>query len=170
MSLQLSSYEVNDPTFINDLKLSDTHVSKVKVWLETFGYYVVKPDIRVRDKVENMSEFSDEGDLFIVEGDTRHRIEVKRRLINFSNIHPFPYKTIIVDVAHCWERADPKPLMYILTNKDDTWCYVVTKNTANEWIKTSRWDTKKKRNRNFFECPIHLVKLFSFQYSRGRMD
>jgi hypothetical protein len=146
----LSSYERDDPDFVRDLMASNPHVEKVAAWLRSKGHEAVVRPIQVRDKVENMSKFADDGDIYI--GD--RRVEVKRRGLRFTCADDFPYPTVIVDVAHAWDRADPKPEAYILTNEAATHCMIIRDQTSMHWRRVTKMDRFKKRERTFLECPI----------------
>jgi hypothetical protein len=71
-----------------------------------------------------------------------------------------------VDVAHTWDRAETKPVAYVLTNSGLTACFIVLGETASRWVKTERWDRAKQRKRAFYECPIELAT-FHVLPSRG---
>lgn len=146
----LLKYEEDDPTFVQDLLDSQSHVIRVGNWLEMCGYEVEIADIKVRDDVRNMAKFADNGDLFV----SGNRLEAKQRMLDFTSREDFPYPTIIVDVAHTWDKADQKPLAYILTNKETSCALVVLGSTFEHWKKVNKWDRQKKRHRTFYECPI----------------
>ena len=154
----LAQYEVDDPGFVDDLKESKSHVHKVAEWLRGRGHVVHEKEIRIRPDVEQMRAYADDGDLEI---EDRGRVEVKQRKIQFSSKDTFPYNTIIVDVAHTWEKANPKPIAYILTNKDTTACLIVNASTSEHWLEVKKWDRFKKRERRFLECPITHCEFFS---------
>ena len=153
----IKRYEIDDASFVQDLLNSQSHVLKVANWLKACGYDPEVAEVRVRDKVENMRAFTDNGDLF-VHGE---RIEAKQRMLKFSSKESFPYPTIIVDVAHAWDRAEKKPIAYILTNEDTTNCLVVLGSTFESWKKVSKWDRAKKRIRYFYECPVSETLFYS---------
>lgn len=154
----LAQYDIDDPGFVNDLKASESHVHKVAQWLRERGHKVREKEIRIRPDVHQMRDYADDGDLEIKE---RGRVEVKQRKVQFTSKESFPYDTIIVDVAHTWENANPKPIAYILTNKDTTACLIVETSTSEYWIEVKKWDRFKKRERRFLECPIKYCKFFS---------
>ena len=153
----LKQYDIDDPTFKADLKESIPYVWLAAHWFHAKGYDVTVPAVKVRDKVENMRAFRDGGDLYL---NGKHRIEIKRRPdINFTSKKNFPYRTIIVDVAHCWDEADPKPEAYLIFNKSASHAFVVRGKTCEYWKKLEKWDTKKKRNRWFYECSLEHVEI-----------
>lgn len=157
----LSFYEIDDPNFENDLLKSDLHVSKVAIWLRSRGAKVIQAKLKIRPKIELMSEYSDSGSDLIVEfNGIIGGIGVKQRHLKFTSKSDFPYNTVIVDVEHVWRKADPKPLGYVLTNEDVTAGIFVDAKTENKWRKVDKWDRFKKRDRTFLECPIIYVTFF----------
>ena len=155
--MSVHDYDQNDPTFVSDLKESKKAVSRAAEWLNTLGYPVVVRPTFVRPSAEKMSEYSDDGDLEIIQ-----RIEVKRRLnIPFTSKEDFPYKTIIVDVCHTYDNARPKPYAYIIFNGEMDCCFVIDCKTHGEWIRSEKWDKAKGRSRNFYECPVALTKFYT---------
>ena len=158
----LHSYEIDDPTFVDDLKASDKHVDRVILWLKEKGNKVRKKKLQIRPDVEQMSEYADDGDIEIIYPNGRiGRLEIKQRMLNFTSKSDFPYNTIIVDVTHTWDNAEIKPDGYILTNKECTSAILVDSSTRDKWISSRRWDAKKGRYRNFYECPIEYTRSVS---------
>lgn len=149
----LADIERNDPNFERDLADSDLAVMKIADFLRSKGYPVMVPPVRVRESIEEMSEYSDDGDLFLLQ-----RIEVKRRGIAFNTKEEFErqYKTVIVDVCHAWDKAVPKPVAYYILNKAGTCALVVRRNTSEHWRKVTKMDRVKRRQRSFYECPVEL--------------
>jgi len=144
-------YERSDPSFIADLRNSKEAVELAAKWLSEMGYPVIVRPTFERPSVERMSEFSDSGDLEIVQ-----RVEVKRRqLLTFTSKSDFPYETIIVDACHCYDKAHPKPYAYIIFNREMTAAFIVdVKRTVSEWRRVEKRDRHKGRDRAFYECPV----------------
>ena len=152
-----TTYEQNDPTFVADLLESNEHVWRVARWLSDLGYNVTVKPLSIRPDVSQMGQYSDNGDLEITQ-----RIEVKRRPgIDFSSPDDFPYPTVIVDVAHAWDKARPKPYGYVILNASATACLVVKGDTAHLWQKLRKWDRAKQRERTFYECPVEICDFFA---------
>ena len=149
-------YDRDDPTFVQDLLRSDVHVDLIARWLFGSGYDPVVPPLRVRDAPENMRQYADAGDIFV----GNHRIECKQRGLRFTGLSDFPYPTIIVDAAHCWDNADTKPFCYMLTDKKIESCVVVRASTYPFWCKTNKYDAAKHRHRAFYECPIGRCEIY----------
>ena len=101
----MADYEANDASFVADLIESQRAVWYAAKLLNEMGYNVTIRPQNIRPSVEQMSEYADDGDLEIIQ-----RIEVKRRKRpHFTGKDDFPFPTMIVDVAHTWDRANPKP-------------------------------------------------------------
>lgn len=155
MMAHLSQFDTIDPTFATDLLDSQNHVRRVASWLCDCGFRVEMKPMRLRPAVEQMKDYSDDGDL---EVGGKGRVEVKQRKFGFSSKESYPYSSVIVDVAHAWERANPKPFAYIITNEDCTACLVVKGITFSSWTKIRKWDRSRGRDRTFLECPLRLCK------------
>lgn len=147
-------YERDDPTFIADLRKSREAVDVAAGWLSEHGYPVIVRPTFERPHVGVKSEFADTGDLEIVQ-----RVEVKRRVdMDFTSKTNFPYPTVIVDACHCFDNAKPKPYAYFVFNRSMTAALIVnTRETAAQWIRTSKFDNKKQRTRSFYECAIECT-------------
>ena len=147
-------YDATDPTFVQDLKDSQESVWKAAQWLSGCGYNVTVRALSIRPDAEQMAEYADQGDLEIIQ-----RVEVKRRPdIDFTSAEDFPFATLIVDVAHAYDRAKPKPYAYIIFDADASHCAIVKSLTRPSWVRTERMDRKKGRMRTFYECPTDLCK------------
>lgn len=153
-------YNISDPSFIEDLRKSQEAVRVATQWLSAKGYPVIVRPTFERPDTDAIAEFSDHGDLEIVQ-----RVEVKRRVgLDFTSKDDFPYSTLIVDACHCFDKAHPKPYAYIIFNKDMSAAFVVnTKETMKEWKTTRRHDAKKARDRSFYECPVSLLSVVQIE-------
>lgn len=157
----MSDLDVTDPTFVDDLVRSDCHVRQVARWLvNRFGYQVTVMPLKIRPNPSEMAEYADHGDLYI---ERVGRIEVKQRLLEFDSLDSYPYATVIVDVVHTWERANPRPAGYVITNKDVTCCLVVRHDTSESWTTAVRLDRAKGRTRRFLECPLALCRFYRIE-------
>lgn len=155
------SHDVQDPTFIADLRKSKASVDVVSRWLASKGFPVIVRPTFERPDPSKMGEFSDDGDLEIIQ-----RIEVKQRPnLDFDSIESFPYPTLIVDACHCYDNAKQKPYAYFILNRTMSTAFVVyVRETKAQWIRTTKHDAKKQRDRDFYECPIELVKVIQLRH------
>jgi hypothetical protein len=160
------NYDEQDPTFVADLLESADYVWIVAKWMSQLGYDVRIPATKIRPSATEMAKYADNGDLFITKNGAEKRIEVKRRPdLHFQEPKDFPYPTIIVDAAHCFDNAVPKPDTYVILNSKATHAITISvASTRNLWQLTQKYDRFKKRNRLFYECPmLHtlLIPVFS---------
>lgn len=147
-------YDVSDPTFLDDLRDSQESVERVAKWLRGKGYPVVVRPTFERPDPAMMAEFSDAGDLEILQ-----RVEVKqRKSLTFTSKEDFSYSTIIVDACHCFDNARPKPFAYVILNREMTAAFVVPSSTRAHWRQVVKRDRFKNRDRNFYECPMEHVQ------------
>lgn len=150
----LQKFEVDDASFVSDLKSSQRTVWRAAQHLNEKGHNVTIRPLKIRPCVEEMNSYSDMGDIEIIQ-----RVEVKKRNdIDFKSVSDFPYPSIIVDVAHTWDNAFPKPIAYMIFNASETGYILVKKNTFNSWKKIEKFDRFKKRKRTFYECPLSLCE------------
>jgi len=160
----ISDYDEKDPSFIDDLRESKEAVTIAAKWLSDQGYPVIVRPTFERPSAEQMSEYSDDGDIEIVQ-----RVEVKRRQnLTFTSKEDFPYDTLIVDACHCYDRAHPKPYAYIILNREMTKAFVVNvRDTHQLWKRVKKNDRFKGREREFYECPISAVRCVSINEAKG---
>jgi hypothetical protein len=147
-----TALDVVDPTFVSDLNRSKEAVWRASRWLSDQGFHVVVAPTIVRPDPSVRDEYGDDGDIQIVQ-----RVEIKRRPgIHFTGRDDFPYPSIIVDVAHAWDRAHPKPYAYMIFNDDMTHCCIVKGDTSKHWSRTSKF--ARGREREYLECPIEFCR------------
>ena len=176
MRYSLEHYEKNDPHFEKDLKKSEAHVNFLVDLLNDKGYKLKPLKGKLREKIEDMCKYSDEGDAEIEYTDGRIGIiEMKRRFSCDFQPDYFPYKdgNLCIDVQHHYDKMVAKgkePDGYIITNKDVTYCYFVNcQTTKKHWIKVQRWDRGKKRLRYFYDCNIRHLRFGKIRTVRGEI-
>ena len=122
------------------------------------GYEIHVPKIRVRPDSAQRMDYSDDGDIKLIEV-----IEVKRRKMQFSSIEDFKYPTIIVDVCHTFDNREYKPRCYVIVNEPMTGAIIINVHkTRKHWRKRTKTDNHAGREREFYECPIHLCSYMPF--------
>lgn len=142
-----------DPTFVDDLEASREAVEVVAEWLRRQGYGTVYvPPTRVRPDTASRMSYSDVGDIEVT-----HRVEVRRRFIDFTGTDDYPYPTLFVERCSKIDHADPRPWAHITLNRSMTVALVVMGWTHPEWIRTTRF--LNGRNKEIYECPLKLVKV-----------
>jgi hypothetical protein len=142
-----------DPHFARDLENSQDAVWHVARWLSGRGHHVTVRATHLRPDPSRLREYSDQGDLEIIQ-----RVEVKHRPdLQFTSKSDFPYPSVIVDVAHAWDNAKPKPYAYVILNAPMTVGIVVLGSSAGKWTREETWDRKRNRKRVFYHCPLDSV-------------
>lgn len=155
----LQTYAESDPYFVADLLASEPSMWLAVALLREKGCDVLIPRRRVRPNVEQMAEYSDGGDIHIRYGRIKARVEVKQRPeLHFTSAADFPYSTVIVDAAHLWDEASPKPLFYLIFNATMTHFCKVHSRTFPLWKRVERMDRKKNRMRWFYLCPKEVCE------------
>lgn len=150
-------YDRDDPTFVADLMESRSAVELAAKWLAARGYAVIVRPTFVRPSVSEINEYSDDGDLEILQ-----RVEVKRRRSAvFTSKDDYPYPTVIVDTCRAFDRAKTEPYAYMIFNRDKTAGLVIeVRATKKHWRRVLKHDKQKGRDTEFYECPIGLCVNF----------
>jgi hypothetical protein len=149
--------EEHDSTFVDDLKESQVSVWLAAKWLSSKGFNVTVRASSIRPDAKERMKYSDNGDLEIVQ-----RVEVKRRRVDFTGAHDYPYPSVFVDVAHTYDNATVKPYAYLLINRKGTHCAVVLGKTRPQWIKSEKMDNHAGRLRTYYLCPVELCEFYPF--------
>jgi hypothetical protein len=148
-----NTYDVNNPdvSFKEALNKSKEYVSQTANWLLEKGYPVTINPTFFRPHISERNEYSDHGDLTV-----QFNVEVKHRPdMFFTKKEDFPYNSIIVDDAVCYDKMRTKPYAYFIWNAEGTVSILVdVRKTERHWIKLVKFDRFKKIDRTFYECPI----------------
>jgi len=147
-----------DPTFARDLEESKKAVQVAVEVLLRAGIPAVSNPVVLRPDVRRRMEYSDKGDIVAALSGGPVRVESKHRpKLAFTDRRSFPWPSIIVDVAHCWDNADPKPLVYFIFNSGLTHYGLVWGESSPSWTKADAYDNHANRVRPFYYCPTELV-------------
>lgn len=148
-------YDKQDPHFVENLIASQPAVEKAAGWLSKFGYEVRVPELRVRPDVSQIAQYSDSGDIHIVQ-----KVEVKQRVdMLFTDRSEFRYRTIIVDTCSSFDRKRPKLYVYIIGNADMTAAFIVNVPlTQRKWTRVEKYNNKLNRVTEFYECPVEILE------------
>ena len=144
--------------------------SKLYCWLarehlEGLGYKVQRkenkknPTNKKSPSYEVRMEYVDDGDLEYYKDDAWRRVEVKHLSGTFTSRENWPFRNYFVMAKHAWDKADPKPDIFISFNKDFTHIATVHGNTSDKWY------TKSFKDRRYLDyrqtaycCPLDLVE------------
>lgn len=108
------------------------------------------------------SKYADGGDVYVTKKDgTWARIEIKRLGVEFTDALDWPFRNkFIVCAKHSWDKANPKPTMYIIWSKSLINFALVKTYQFPEWYVESRYDSRYKgeeSQQEFYFCPIERV-------------
>jgi hypothetical protein len=137
--------EEHHKIFLRRLESSRDAVWLVAYWLHRRGWTVEVPAIHHGEKRSDWKKFSDEGDLLIsTPGSlTKHRVEVKGINYQFTCLADWPFKLqYLICTQHSFDKANPKPLMYVTVSPDGVHLGIVLSEKSPSW-KVSEWADKE---------------------------
>jgi len=160
---------LSDELFVKNLKESIPAVERAAEWLRRKGFWVMVPPTRIRPDVSQRREYSDNGDLYIIEAEGEKRIEVKGRPdILFHSKGAFPFSTVIVNERHKHDNAVPTPFAYFIFSSDLKGCLLVyTGQTRRYWIETARIDSRDELEKDYYECPLKWAIFRNMDIQKG---
>ena len=147
--------DFNYEDYISRLEASREWIWKSAQLLHRKGFQIQIPRTTKDRQSAEWKGYADDGDLFVMQ-----RIEVKHRRIDFTSEEDFPYKSgMIVCAKVPWEKAMPKPHMFICWNKTGTHYAVIMGNTRKSWF-TRRLPDSDRINyeQDFLICPLEFVQ------------
>jgi hypothetical protein len=137
----------NQDEFIKDWIESHGTVSKVCAWLRRIGVEAFLRPPSLRPTEAERWEFSDDGDIAIVEDCQIKRVEVKTRNLEFSTRETYPYPTVFIDETYHVDRLDHIPLLaYVIVSRDRMHCCVIPAHTKDQWGKVTVHDASQGRD------------------------
>ncbi len=161
-----------------DLFLKHLDASQVWTWkaarlFQERGYHVQIPPVTKAKHVDEWEDHIDDGDLYISKENllnlrgvkpwyapVAHRVEVKHRGVNFTCADDFPYGKdgMFVCAKPAWDRATPKPWIFICWNHKGTHYAVIKGSTSDQWGSIVRRDGRYVGyEQEFLCCPLDLV-------------
>ena len=151
------SVKFDHSTFTSYLQGSGKAVAKTAEMLLSKGSAVVIPPTQITPSREQRNDYVDEGDLLI-----QQRVEVKQRKdIAFTCRNDFPFHTIIIDEVHKFDRAWPKPIYYVIWNKDLTHFAIAMCKHAEKWVKMYRVDSRQDKRCLYYEAYLDDVTFYA---------
>lgn len=150
-------YDV-DPTFARDLHLSERAVYVVTSFLRHKGFSVTLPPITVRKRGESVRAHTDSFDLEAEQHGQRFLVEVKRRGVEFTGAHDFPYREVIIDAAAHYDTLQRRPRWYFLLNSPCDVALVARGDNPTLWQRKRIHSNKRGRERDYYLAPIELFE------------
>lgn len=103
--------------------------------------------------------YADHGDIEIIKGGKRGRVEVKGLRVNFTGKTDWPFRDFIVCAKHSFDKAHPKPVYYIVASNDRTAVAIVDTTTSHRWSVVKRQDSRYQDiTQDFYVCPLELIE------------
>jgi hypothetical protein len=143
--------------FLNHLDNSQGAVFAVAQMLNKRGYSVTFPSSSKAEKHSDWKKHADNGDLFI-----NQRVEVKQLSVEFSNMQNWPFGgDFIVCARHAFDRATPKPFVFVILSASMKNAAVVFGADYEKWDVKTRKDSRYENVvQEFYFSPVNLVRFF----------
>ena len=155
----------NHKRFHAHLEASKPAVKLARDYLEGLGYKVrnkknkKNPTNKKSPSYEVRMEYVDDGDLEYYKDGEWRRVEVKHLSGTFTSRKDWPFRNYFVMAKHAWDKADPKPDIFISFNRDFTHIATVHGSTSDEWYPHSFKDRRYLDYRQTaYCCPLDLVE------------
>jgi hypothetical protein len=128
--------------FIKHLNKSQPAVDLLEKIFIDLGYEVEKPELQISPTPEARAYYFDSGDLFVTKDLIRNRVEVKEVGIKFSGRVDWKFSNFIICGKKSFDRAQPKPWLYIIVSQDHRAFGFVYTSTYHRWF--SKWMPDKR--------------------------
>ena len=133
-------------------------------WLSNRKHTILIPPTIIADTPEQEMQMLDNGDLFIVDGSVRRRVEVKGISTQFFCKFDFEeeYEALMIGAKHMFDCAVPKPYMYVIVSRDKiNLAVVLVEKTRKLWwvkhdVPDSGYEAGYKQDK--YMCPLDLVE------------
>lgn len=150
---------------INNIKASHTTVERIAQWLIFKGYPTIITPTAYAATYDERLNCVDKGDLYISTKQGALRVEVKQLSTAFTCKEDWKFKDqAIVCAKHSFDKASPKPHMYILVSADKIHAMFVYSDTKDHWIPKQLKDSRyENMTQYFYVCPTEHIHF-------GRID
>jgi len=142
----------NDALFKKELRQGFKWQLHVAKYFKDLGFDVDVPKLRIRESVNEISEFSDEPDIVWC----GRIFEVKSRKVSFTCPADFPYQTIMVDTVSGWKAKEHKPTEYICVSTLTGAIICLGGETQPLWTEREAFDYTRKIRDMFYEADKSL--------------
>jgi hypothetical protein len=153
--------------FVKRLLGSQGAVFCVGQWLNSSGWDIQIPALKVAKKHDNRADFFDNGDLFRRKGDQPwERIEVKGSGYDFTDRASWRYDQMIVSNKDAVERGVGEVKAYVILSKNWEWVAIIKTETKDHWSVKSLHASNTDKWEDFYLCPADKV-IFHKMKDRG---
>jgi len=135
--------------------------SHLAVWVAASWHWSSGTSVKIPD-VSQVGP--DNGDLFIQPGHGRRwrRVEVKHLRHDWTGRRDFPFPKVLVCATHSWDRAEPKPIEYLIFNRVLTGAIRISATTRQHWWREEIHD-RRRDEEGRQECYCVHPELCSFE-------
>ena len=114
-------------------------------------------------------KYLDDGDLYYKKDGQWMRVEVKHVSRSFTNAEDWPFKDMFVCAIHAWDKADPKPDIFLILDNDMSHIAEISGNSSGEWYMSSFKDSRYVNYRQTaYCCPLNLIKFSKMDYENNK--
>lgn len=144
----------NSDKFVSHLKASEDARWLVARWLSGRGHTVTLKPLSIRPTSADHAEYADDGDIQTELG----RFEVKRLGVDFTGAADWPFKDYIVCGKNSWDRADPKPYVFITLSNNMKFAGVLMPDPKAWVVKTIIDSRYRLYSQEFYLTDVSQVK------------
>ena len=151
----------SDEIFISELKKGYSFQKYVNDYFIEQGFETQFDELKIRKNRNEINDFSDDGDLFILTKKGKLRTEIKSRNLTFEGIADFPYSTILVDRANTWIRKvcdNKKPDVIIIISQITKKMFVIPISSQENWFFENKHDGVRDYDRKYILCKKEDLK------------
>lgn len=152
----------NHEKFKERLINSVSDVFIVGEFLHRKGYTIEIPALKIRKEHENPDDFVDDGDIFIIhKNGNKSRIEVKGISTQFTGVHDFPHKFMIVSAKKRIDTIGPSVKRWIILSKDKIHYGSISWKSRETWKPVELYAQNTQKKEWFYVAPLSSVKFGS---------
>lgn len=147
-----------DEFFRTEVRKGYYYAAIVGLALRARGIAVELPPLALVSSHDEIAQFEDEWDLRV--GTERLRLEVKSHRKPYTGPSDFPYRSVLVDTRHGWDRKKEIPCAEVLISQQTLGMCVIPPTTKGAWTINQRYDTQRNMMEEFYEMPRELLRTF----------
>lgn len=158
----------NHQIFLENLKESERVRWLVAQWIMSHNFPIQMFPTEYAPTYEEWKRYADGGDIYFLIDREWKRAEAKGLSADFTCLEDWPFDDFIVCQRHSFDRARPKPTLYVCLNKARTHvAYHWVRNTRNHWWVEERDDRRyEDYRREYYICEPEKVR-FGSLYERN---
>jgi hypothetical protein len=129
--------------------------------LHAKGFTVTIPAFRFAPSADEAPAYADDGDLFAIKDETRHRIEIKGLSFDFTSRADWPHQHFFVSSVSSIEKMKALPSAWFHLSQDMHHAAIVWKKTRPQWYVDERMVKGNIMPKKNWCCPLDLIEFRS---------